>query len=277
MASGCRGIYTPVVFTLEDLKEIYDRDSHGTKGMWAFHTNFHPGHGQCAIMTNDKCDWVIGILWNNFAAGEEWMMGRTIEIDTPIHTSDIKVLKELSDVVMVFTGNYHPYKEHWDMITEVIKKEFPNDFLDYHEIRVQFNLYSSLIYSIAIRLLLHEIYGIKLDYHASCGRDLWRHAKYTEWVKERFGLTIDLSADAARDEFGNVYSGMKDKCPKEYTDRINKPLLLPEHKTIEEVNEYIKDIPELKAVNFTIRYGWIHAKFEFAGKHWWTEGLKCKS
>ena len=271
-----RGLYTPVVFTLEDLREIYKRDAHGKKGMWAFHTQFHPGHGQCCKYTNKECDWVVGFLWNNFAAGMEWMMGKTIDIDTPIYTSDVEALKNNSDVVMIFTGDYHPYKDHWDFISDVIKKEFPDELLDEHHIREQFNLHSSLVYSVAVRLLIHEIYGVELSYHASCGRDLWRHVRYTEWVKERFDLTIDMSIDAARDQYGNVYSGMKNKCPKKYTDRINKPLLLPEHRSIEEVNEYIKDIPELKAVNFTINYGWIHAKFEFAGKHWWTEGLKCK-
>ena len=270
-----RGLYTPVVFTLSDLKEIYDRDAHGKKGMWAFHTQFHPGHGQCAKTTNEKCDWVIGILWNNFAAGMEWMVGRTIDIDTPIYTTDIEVLKNNSDVVMVFTGDYHPYKKHWHTISEVIKKEFPDELLVKYKIKEQFNLYSSLIYSIAVRLVIHEIYGIELSYHASCGRDLWRHVKYTDWVKERFDLLVDLN-DVARDEYGNVYSGMKNKCPEKYTKRIKKPLLLPEHKTIEEVNDHIKDIPDLKAINFSINHGWIHVKFEFAGKHWWTEGLKCK-
>lgn len=278
MANGCNGLYTPVVFNLSDLKEIYDRDSHGKKGMWAFHAQFHPGHAQCARIVNDKCDWVVGILWNNFAAGMKWMMGKTIDIDTPIYKNDIEALKARSDVVMVFTGDYHPYKKHWHTISQIIKEEFPNELLDKYNIREQFNLHSSLIYSIAVRLVIHEIYGIKIDYHTSCGKDLWRHAKYKEWVVERFGLDLDLSFDVARDEYGNVYSAMKNKCPKKYTDRIKKPLLLPEHKSIEEINKYISDIPELKAVNFTINYGWIHAKFEFADKHWWTEGLNvCKS
>jgi len=275
MANG-RGLYTPVVFTLSDLKEIYDRDAHGKKGMWCFHSKFHPGHAQNARMVNKKCDWVVGILWNNFAAGMEWMLGKTIDVDTPIYTTDIEVLKNMSDVVMVFTGDYHPYDKHWHTISQVIKERFPDELLIKHKVKEQYNLYSSLIYSIAVRMMIHEIYGIKLDYQCASGRDLWRHVGYTEWVKERFGLTMDISLDAARDETGNVYSGMKNKCPEKYTKRINKPLLLPNHKTIEEVREHIKDISELEIVNFAVNYGWVHGKFEFAGKHWWTEGLKVE-
>lgn len=270
-----RGLYTPVVFTLEDLKEIYERDAHGTKGMWAFHTQFHPGHMQCSKRTNERCDWVVGVLWNNFAEGTRWMLGDSIDIDTPIYSTDIEVLKNSSDVVMVFSGDYHPYKKHWNKIQELIKKDFPDELLEEHNLKEQFNLYSSLIYSVAVRYVIHDVFKIRIDYHAQCGKDIWRYV-YRDWLKERYALELDIDVDAERDEYGNVYSGMKNKCPKEYTDRIKKPLLLQTHKSLEEVNEYIKDIPELKALNFSIRYGWIHSKFEFAGKHWWTEGLKCK-
>lgn len=270
-----RGIYTPVVFELEHLKEIYDRDSHGFKGMWAFHSKFHAGHGQCAIQTNRVCDWVVGIHWNNFAEGMRWMAGDTIDVDDHIRTTDIKVLKELSDVVMVFTGDYHPYKEHWKTIKEIFDKEFPEDELRKQGMFDEPNLYTSLLYSVAVRIMIHEIYGIKLDYHASCGRDRWRHAKYTAWSKERFGIEIELQ-DPVRDQYGNVLSGMKNRLSSKYAERINKALLLPSFETIEEVNEHIKDIPDLKAVSFFKEFGWIHCKFEFDGQYWWTEGLKCK-
>jgi hypothetical protein len=272
-----RGLYTPVVFTLSDLKEIYDRDAHGKKGMWAFHSKFHHGHGSCAVQTNKKCDWVVGILWNNFAAGMEWMVGETKDIDDQIRTTDIEVLKRSSDVVMVFTGDYHPYKQHWHTIKSTIDKEFPESFLREKGIMDELTLYSSLIYSIAVRITIHEIYGIKLDYHASCGRDRWRHVKYTEWLKERFGLEQEL-LDAVRDKYGNVLSGMRHRIPPKYDKRIKKPLILPEFQTIEEVNKYISDIPDLKAVHFSRECDWIHVKFQFTDKYWWSEGLKlCKS
>jgi hypothetical protein len=272
-----KGLYTPVVFTLEDLKKIYDNEAHGKKGMWAFHSKFHQGHGLCAVQTNRVCDWVVGILWNNFASGMRWMVGDTIDIDGPIRTTDIEVLKSNSDVVMIFTGDYHPYKPHWKKIKQIIDQEFPESFLKEKGITEELNIYSSLIYSIAIRLVIHEIYGIKLDYHASCGRDRWRHVKYRGWVKQRFGLELELH-DAVRDSYGNVISGMRSRVPDEYNKRINKPLLLPEFESLEEVNDYIKDIPDLKALHFAKEFGWIHVKFQFADKHWWSEGLKlCKS
>jgi hypothetical protein len=71
---------------------------------------------------------------------------------------------------------------------------------------------------------------------------------------------------------------MKNRMPHKYNDGIKKPLLLSHFKTIKEVNDYIKDIPDLKAVHFSRKNGWIHVKFQFIDKYWWSEGLKiCKS
>lgn len=272
-----RGLYTPVVFTLDDLQEIYDKDAHGKIGMWAFHSKFHVGHQSCADKTNEVCDWVIGILWNNFAAGMKWIMGDSIDIDDKIRPSDVNHLKNYSDVVMIFTGDYHPFKDHWETIKSIINEDFPDSFLKEKGVTEELNIHSSLIYSVAARILMHEIYNLKLDYHASCGRDRWRHVKYQEWLKSRYGITLDLQ-DAVRDDYGNVVSGMRSRVPEEYNKRINKPLLLPHFNSLEEVNDYIKDISDLRAVHFAKEYGWIHVKFQFANKHWWSEGLKlCKS
>jgi hypothetical protein len=272
-----KGLYTPVVFTLEDLKKIYDAEAYGKKGMWAFHAKFHEGHQQCAKLTNENCDWVVGILWNNFAAGMKWMVGETADIDDPIRTADVEVLKNNSDVVMIFTGHYHPYKQNWKMIKEIFDREFPQEFLKEKGILNELTLYSSLLYSVAIRIVIHEIYGIKLDYHATCGRDRWRFVKYTDWIKQRFGVFADVQ-DAVRDDNGNVISGMRNRIPEKYNNRIQKPLILPHFESIEEVNNHIKDIPDLKALHFSKECDWIHVKFQFADKYWWSEGLKlCKS
>ena len=275
MENGCK-LYTPVVFNLDDLKEIYERNSHGKKGMWGFHSRCHEGHKQCAELTNKKCDWVIGILWNNFAAGVEWMTGTCDDVDHPLYSSDINELKQKSDVVMIFTGDYHPYKEHWQYIKPIFDSEFSERFLQVKGITDQQTLYGSLLYSVAVRIVIHEIYGLRVDYQAASGRDRWKHVKYNDWLYRRYGLYMDLQ-DAVRDYHGNVISGTRNNFPEEYNNRINKTLLLPEFKTIEEVNEHIKDIPDLKAVHFAREYGWIHVKFQFDSKHWWTEGLKlCK-
>lgn len=268
-----RGLNTPVVFTLEDLKQVYDRDAYGTKGMWAFHHEYHAGHIQCSRLANEHCDWVMGILWNNYGAGMEWMVGESTDKDGPIRPKDVNVLKENSDVVMIFTGDYHPYKEHWEKIKREFDEIYPQDFLISEGLDDK-ELYSALLYSVAIRILLHDIYNMHLDYHPSCGRNRWRH-RYAEWMKERFGLYQDLQ-DALRDEYGNVISSSKNRIPKEYTDRIKKPLLLPHFENIEELNEYIKDIADLKAVTFAKGYGWINVRFQFGNDdtYWWAEGLK---
>ena len=124
---------------------------------------------------------------------------------------------------------------------------------------------------------MHEIYEIPTDYHPSCGRDDWRHV-YSFWLKRRFDIDHTLY-DAVRDEYGNVISSSRNRIPVEYTNRITKPLLLPHFETLEEVNEYIKDIEDLKAETFIKRHGWINVKFVFANndKYYWAEGLKlCK-
>lgn len=277
MVSGRkRGIYTPVVFSLKDLKEIYDNESYGYKGMWAFHRNFHPGHDQCRIETIDKCDWVVGILWNNFAKGMELLTGNSIDYDDPLHISDINILKNSSDAVMIFTGEYHPFLEYKDYIFEIVEKEFPK--LQEKGIKQNIGLFNSLVYSIAIRLTIHEIYKIKLDYHASCGKDLWRFYRYTDWCKERFGIEIEMT-EPVTDQFGNNYSNMKNRIEPSLIKRINKKLIHSHFKNIDDVKEHIKDIEGLKIEFFSIDNNWMHVRFYFNDKPestWWTEAIKLK-
>ena len=203
----------------------------------------------------------------------KWMVGDAPDEDDCIRVDDIKVLKDNSDAVMIFTGDYHPYKEHWDYIKSEIEKEFPLEELKIKGILDEWRLYATLVYSIAVRILIHEIYNIKIDYHPSCGRDVWRHAGYVQWLEKRFRLEQEL-ADAVRDEYGNTISGMRNRIPDKYNRRINKTLLLPEFENIDDVNEYIKDIEDLKAVSFFKEYGWLNVRFQFKDKYWWSEGLK---
>jgi hypothetical protein len=108
-----------------------------------------------------------------------------------------------------------------------------------------------------------------------CGRDRWRVVKYDKWLQDRFNLTYDL-LDAKRDGIGNVISGMRNKLPKEISDRIQKRLLLPHFVSRGEVEDHIKDIEGLHVGYFFREYGWIQCKFYFEPHQWWAEGLKLE-
>jgi hypothetical protein len=268
-----RGLYTPVVFTLEDLKAVCDERAGGKIGMWAFHFEYHEGHLHCSNVVNEGSDFVIGILWNNYGAGIKWMIGEVDDEDVPIRPRDIDLLKKHSDVVMIFTGDYHPFKEHWPYLKKEFDNYFTKDFLISEGLEVTTS-YAALLYSVTARILMHEIYKIPTNYHPTCGRNAWRHI-YSHWLKKRFNIDHTLD-DAVRDKYGNIISSSRNRIPSKYTDRIRKPLILPHFESLEEVNEHIKDIKELKAEAFAKRHGWINVKFKFAdnNKYYWAEGLK---
>jgi hypothetical protein len=250
-----------VVFTLEDLKKVCDERAHGKVGMWAFHFEYHEGHLHCSNLVNESCDFVIGILWNNYGAGMEWMIGMADDADGPIKYQDVALLKERSDVVMIFAGDYHPFKGHWPYLKEEFDNYFTEEFLEAEGLNVA-SAYAALLYSVTARILMHEIYEIPTDYHPTCGRNAWRHV-YSHWLAERFNIDHTLN-DAVRDKHGNIISSSRNRIPSKYTDRITKPLILPYFENLEEVNEHIKDIKDLKAEAYAKRHGWINVKFRFA-------------
>jgi len=270
-----RGVRTPVVFTLEDLKKIYDEDAHGRKGMWAFHRSFHKGHEQCRDITLQNNDWIVGILWNNVGKGMELLTDQTVDYDDFIRTSDVEMLKNNSDVVMIFTGDYHPYMKYRDFIYDVIKTDYSEKVLKEKGIRDSPGMWGSFVYSVAVRLLIHEIYGIKLDYHGACGKEIWRWGGYNTWCMDRFGLYLDTAVPVS-DDLGNNYSTMKARMPQELSNRINKKLMLPHFKSIEEVEDHIKDIKDLKVEYFSRDQGWVRARFYFNADLWWTESIKIE-
>ena len=251
-----------VVYTLEDLKEYYDRNAHGTKAMWAFHCNFHDGHKQCAMLAN-QYDWTVCFLWNNYAEGMELLTGIKTDSDIELTLWDMYHASEYSDVVMIFTGDYHPYLKDKEFYRKLLTDEFGviDDQMSYN----------TLLYSVAVRYLIHETYGIKVDYHPTCGRDVWRHCGYIEWVKKNFGVTQDMK-ESALDEFGNCISGTRKRMSKELNDRIDRELVLPSFTSIEDVRERIKDIEDLDIKSFQIKSGWITCKFQFGTGEWWYEG-----
>lgn len=265
----------PIVYNLEDLKKIYDKESFGIKGMWCFHSGCHDGHKKCGEITRKNCDWVLGVYWNNLAAGLKLLTGVSKEIDYPILQTDIDELKKKCDVIMIFTGDYHPYVEHYDYLKHEFNKQFPPDLLKEKGIIQSNSLYGSLIYSTFVRIVIHEIYNIKIDFHTISAKDRWRFIGYDDWCEKRFGIKMNM-IEPVETKLGNVVSSSFSSLPKNFQKRIDRKLLYPHFKTIEDVRNHIKDIKDLNVGDFNIEYGWIHCKFYFKNKRWWTVGIKCQ-
>ena len=257
-----------IVYTLEDLKKVYDETAHGIKGMWAFHCNFHDGHRKCAGEAS-MADWTLAIIWNNYAEGMKLITGLETDSDVPLNERDKFSAMMYSDVVMVFTGDYHPYLENKDEYIEEVERVFGRIEDDSH--------LNTLIYSVAVRRLIHDTYGIQIDYHPSCGRDTWRDSKYVNWCQKNFGIDIRLN-DAVCDKLGNCISGTRLRMTKKWNDRINKELLPATTKTIKELREYLKDIKDLEVISLKLTDEWITAKLQFKGPggKWWYEGKRRK-
>jgi hypothetical protein len=261
-----------VVYSLKELKDLYP--STGTKGMWAFHANCHAGHIWCAEEAQ-RCDWVVGVLYNNMADGEKWMTGYTSLKTYPITKSDIDILKKYSDVCLILTGDYHPYKQYWSQIKNEFDEQFPISCLKEKGIIEDQDAFNVLLYSVSIRFLLHGVYKMHFDYQAQGGKDRFRSIGYVDYVFDRWGVKIDL-LDSIRDENGNSISKTISGLPKNLKERINKPLLLSEFETIEQVQEHINTIEGLIVLNFYRMNGWVHATFQFEGYKSWVEGVRCK-
>jgi len=259
-----------IVYTYEDLEKL--QPTTGTIGMWSFHGKCHDGHIICAEKAQ-HCDYVVGFMHNNMAEAERWMTGTTTLKSFPVLESDVNLLKKYTDVALILKGDYHPHKEHWGKIKNEFEEQFPIECLKEKGILDDRVSYNALLYAVAFRYLMHNVYNLKFDYQAQGGKDRYRSIGYTEYVFDRWGVKLDL-IDSVRDEYGNSISKTISGLPKYLKDRINKPLLLPEFSSIDQVQEHINTIEGLKVLNFYRTSGWVHATFEFEGYKSWTEGVR---
>ena len=261
-----------IVYSFEDLKKLQPKT--GKLGTWAFHANCHAGHIRCAEAAQ-HCDWVVGMMHNNMAEVERWMAGTTLLETFPVTQTDIDILKKYSDVCFILTGDYNPHKEHWESIKNEFSEHFPVECLKEKGIFQEQITYNALLYAVAFRFLMHNVYELYFDYQAQCGKDRFRTAGYIDYLLDRWGISIDL-IDSVRDEYGNSISNTIAGLPKKLKDRLNIPLLLSEFETIEEVRDHIKSIDGLKVINFYRLNNWVHATFAFDNYKSWTEGIRCK-
>jgi hypothetical protein len=145
------------------------------------------------------------------------------------------------------------------------------------EILSDYETYIRLRYSVAFRYVLHGVYGINYDEQVQCGKDRFRSVGYSDYVFDRWGVRITL-IDPVQDEFGNAISRTINGLPMNLRIRIDRKLVLPEFGCIEDVQDHVKSIEDLKVINFYLNDAWVHATFAFDGYKPWTEGVRrCKS
>jgi len=217
----------------------------GKRGMWGFQANFHEGHRKCAEAVQ-CCDWVVGILYNNMLPGFE------------LKDSDIEAVRKYSDVCLILTGNYHPENYFAPYIID-----------EWERFTTETNITDrTALYSIGIRVLMHDIYGIKIDYQPQSLKDGWRTNGYAEYVKKRWGVNIDL-LEPVRDNSGNSLS----KTATQFN--FTKKLLLPEFETMDDILEHVKDIQGLCVLKFNKDDNYINAQFCYKGKKF-EEGMKWR-
>lgn len=266
-----------IVYTLEDLKKVYDEDSWGVKGQWNTHTRVHEGHIGCGRIARKRADWLMGVYWANCAAAIYQVAGEATQSDDPEPLQhNINHMREFCDVLFISKGDYFPFLKYKDYLNKEMEKDFPPSYLEETGLISSVWCRSTLKFALFVKVLMHEIYNIKIDFQISSGRERWRSAgKYKQWNMDRFGLDLML-IDPITDKFGNNYSGMKEKVPKHLLDRIDKQLLFPHYRTIEEVEQNIKDIDGLHVSDFVLEDGWVQCRFYFSPDQWWAEGFRCK-
>lgn len=262
-----------IVYSYEELKRFLPEV--GTRGLWCFQANFHDGHKRCAEAVQ-YCDSVIGIMFNSRDIEERWMAGETNLEHFPIKNSDIDMLRKYSDIGLILTEEYQPFKNYWEDIKAEFEEQFPIECLKEKGVLDDRDSYNGLLHGIAFRYMLHGVYGIHIDYQSQGGKDRYRSVGYVDYVFDRWGVRIDL-IDSVCDEFGNSISRTVSGLPKQLKERLNKPLLKPEFKSINEVKEHINTIEGLYVLNFYRTDKWVHATFSFYGYKAWTEGVRCKS
>jgi hypothetical protein len=269
-------VHGNIFYDMESFKEHFERHKHGKIGMYAWHAKWHIGHQKCAELAREKCDYVIGVHYQNFGDAQLKALGKCMDDDKPWESSDLEAFK-FSDIGLCQKDNYHPEIDHFEYCKKEFDRLYTPEYLKKEGMitDIENNLYASLFISTIWRCMFHEVYGIRADYIAQCGKDAWRFVGYIDWLWYKYGLRVD-DIDAIRDEYGNVFSGMKHKLPSHLRQRMNKPLILPFFKTKDDVENHIKDIEGLHVEYFFRRNNWIMVKFFFERHQWWSEGLKLK-
>jgi len=260
-----------ILYTLEDLEKEVDRiyASHKHIGAWFVGTKVHDGHRFLYNKARKKCDFVIGVYCNTWSEQMYEVCGRRQDVAVGINDKTLNELVDKTDLVMVYANGYTSFTDTEGlkvrMEKELPKSELPNFVKDDAQ-----NI-ASLRTAQAFNIRFNEC--VKYHYRNGGQKDPWRLC-IKKWHGEYYpGIEYELITSIL-DEYGNCLAS---SIPENIKNQINKPLLVPGMRSIEEVVENVKDIDGLRVVffNYNPENNFLNARFQCGDDEnmWWNQGL----
>jgi len=235
-----------ITFNFLDLKKITEMMS-GKKGAWYVGVQVHDGHKFILERLRKEVDHVIGIYYVNFYTHMEYIFGRTVStmqhvFDKSWHVDEdvLNEMGQLCDVVYVSCGDYNPLK----LINKnEIYKQFPDELIPEY-IRADLHWLGLLRIGQAVMKLMnhYKIY----DYQLGCVKDCWK--PYQKIWSDKYTDIDYRLINPLNDKYGNNISNSK----KDMVAKIDRQILEPWMKTIEDANKHIQDIEGLEVTSFHI-------------------------
>jgi hypothetical protein len=258
-----------IVNDLHELNAVLSTYPRETVGWSGVHHNMHDGHRYLHRVCRANSDISIGMYFSNFAYQIERLMGGPVAISADRYSdSDVDALSKIHDIVFVWKDDYFPTSI--PLMRDRLQKEFSDSRL--HDLGCAYDpvQVGSFRGSQALVILCNDYFRYTHSYAGF--KDAWR-VPYSLWYNEQYPGKLVL-VEAQYDKNGNCFSGSMLSMPKDLLSRINKRLLLPTHRSIEEVRDHVKDIDGLEVMSFfDMRNvtGTLHARFKL-GSNSWNEG-----
>lgn len=264
-----------IVYNLEDLGKYVDKVQYKKIGVWSIgnHGEIHDGHRKCYQFVKKHSDFVIGVIFNTWMLQISQISQIEREVKTiPISKNMIKEIKSLCDIIMIYDKNYTSFKKPIELRKQA-EYELPDNQLPKF-IQDNNDILDSLRTAQAVKIVMNDL----VPYHYNCGslKDPWRYY-YARWHNQKWLFRTYELIKPETDKFGQSLS---DSYPQSLQEKINKPLLLKEMRSIEDLQNNIKDIEGLKVLFFAYdpTTNYILARFyhdDFPNK-WWNISLESK-
>jgi hypothetical protein len=258
-----------IVNDLHELNAWISQSPDATVGWSGVHHNLHDGHRYLHRVCRSNSDISIGMYFSNFAYQIEKFMGFPVAISRDQYSdADVEQLSKIHDIVFVWKDDYFPTdieEMRWR-----VYEQFPDSrlwWLGCMEDEVQIGSFRT---TQALITICNQYF--RYDHSYAGFKDAWR-VPYMLWYNEQYPGKLKL-VDAQYDKNGNCFSGSMLSLPPELLSRINKRLLFPSFRNIDDVKENIKSIPGLECVSFfdmSQVTGTLHARFKL-GDNSWNEG-----
>ena len=260
-----------IFYTLEDLGKKVDRiyANHKRIGAWFVGTKIHDGHRLLYNKAKNKCDYVIGVYCNTWSEQLYEIYGRKQDVAVGINNKTLNELVEKTDLVMVYANGYTSFIDPKGL-RKRSEKELPDNELPGF-IKNDAQNIASLRTAQSFHIKFNEY--VKYDYLGGGQKDPWR-LYYKNWHDKYYPYIEYELVTSVLDEYGNCLAS---SVPENIKKQINKPLLVPGMRSIEEVIENVKDIDGLRVVffNYNPENNFLNARFQCGDDEnmWWNQGL----